>query len=82
MWGILKSIPHTSEKGEMRMKLYIVTYGEWNSTFSDLISRRMLSVGKDAEEAIANAEAEAGRNTRDFSAEEVKEIMGHEIAVR
>ena len=36
------------------MKLYRVDYYEWNYTFSDLLPRQMLSVGKDAEEAIAN----------------------------
>lgn len=64
------------------MKLYRVTYGEWNSTFSDLIPRQMLSVGKDEEEAIANAKAEAASGARDFKAREVTEVMGHKIAVR
>lgn len=64
------------------MKLYMVTYGEWNSTFSNLIPRQMLSVGRDEEEAIANAKAEAGSDTRNFSAKEVKAVMGHRIAVR
>lgn len=64
------------------MKLYMVAYGEWNITFSDLIPRQMLSVGKDAEQAIANAKRVAGSDTRDFSAKEIKEVMGHRIAVR
>lgn len=64
------------------MKLYRVEYCEWNCTFSDLIPRRMLSVGKDAEEAIANAKRQAARDARGFSAEEIKTVMGHKIMVR
>ena len=64
------------------MKLYRVTYGEWTSTFSSLIPRQMLSVGRDEEEAVANAKAEAGNDARNFSAKEVKMVMGHKIAVR
>ena len=64
------------------MKLYRVTYGEWSSTFSNLIPRQMLSVGRDEEEAVASAKAEAGNDARNFSAKEVKMVMGHKIAVR
>ena len=64
------------------MKLYKVTYGEWNRTFTALIPRQMLSVGRDEEEAIANAKAEADSDARDFKAREVTEVMGHKIAVR
>ena len=64
------------------MRLYRVTYYEWNCTFSDLIQRQMLSVGEDAEEAIANVKLQADSDARAFSAEEIKTVMGHEIAVR
>ena len=64
------------------MRLYKVTYGEWNSTFTVLMPRQMLAVGRDEEEAVANAKAEAGSDARNFSAKEVKTVMGHKIAVR
>ena len=50
------------------MKLYRVDYYEWNYTFSDLLPRQMLSVGKDAEEAIANVKPRADSDARNFSA--------------
>lgn len=64
------------------MRLYRVTYGEWNSTFTMLVPRQTLSVGRDEEEAIANAKAEADSGARNFSAKEVKEVMGHRVTVR
>ena len=64
------------------MRLYRVEYYEWDCTFSDLVPRRTLSVGKDAEEAIANAKRLAARDARAFSAEEIKTVMGHKIMVR
>lgn len=64
------------------MKLYSVAYYRWNSTFSDLIPGQMLSAGNDAEEAIASAKQAAGSDAGNFSATEVKEVMGHKIVVR
>ncbi len=64
------------------MKLYRVDYYEWNYTFSDLLLRQMLSVGKDAEEAIANVKPKADSDARNFSAKEIKTVMGHKIMVR
>lgn len=63
------------------MRLYSVAYCKWNSTFSDLIQRQMLSVGEDAEEAVENAKRAADSDARDFSAEEIREVMGHKIMV-
>jgi len=42
----------------------------------------MLSVGKDAEEAIANVKPRADSDARNFSAKEIKTVMGHKIVVR
>ena len=64
------------------MRLYRVDYYEWNCTFSDLLLRQMLSVGKDAEEAIANVKVKADSDARNFSAKEIKAVMGHKIVVR
>lgn len=63
------------------MRLYRVAYYEWSCTFSDLIQRQMLSVGEDAEEAIANVKLKADSDARDFSAKEIREVMGHKIMV-
>ncbi len=64
------------------MKLFRVTYYGWNSTFSDLVPEQMFSVGEDAGEAIENAKRTADSDARDFSAEEIREVMGHKIMVR
>lgn len=72
----------TKDEEATGMKLYSVRYYGWNSTFSNLIPGQMLSVGKDAGEAIENAKCALESDTRDFSAEEIKTVMGHKIAVR
>ena len=47
-----------------------------------MLPRQMLSVGKDAEEAIANVKPRADSDARNFSAKEIKTVMGHKIMVR
>lgn len=55
------------------MKLYRVDYYEWNYTFSDLLPRQMLSVGKDAEEAIANVKPRADSENELYYREGLKD---------
>ena len=63
------------------MRLYTVEYSTWNSTFSELIWRHMLSGGFDTDEAIYYARELAPKDARDFKATEVEEVMGFSIHV-
>ena len=39
----------------MKLRLFKVTYKEWNNSFSGKIRGEMLAVGKNAEDAISRA---------------------------
>lgn len=64
------------------MKLYKVQYKTWNMSFSDLIDREMLSVGKDQEDAICRVMDVVDKDARDFQAEEIEKVFGFTISVR
>ena len=61
-----------------RLRLFKVTYTEWNHTFSGKNRREMLAVGRDA---ISRARKEADKDATDFEAWEITNIMGYKIAV-
>ena len=61
-----------------RLRLFKVTYTEWNHTFSGKNRREMLAVGRDA---ISRARKEADKDVTDFEAWEITNIMGYKIAV-
>ena len=63
-------------------KLYKVKYKVWNTSFSDLYDREMLSIGSDEEEAINRVGGVAPIDARDFIAEEITEIFGHTVIVK
>lgn len=63
------------------MKLYKVTYKTWNTSFSKLLDREKLSVGKDEEEAIQKVKSVVDNDARDFEAKEITEVFGHKICV-
>lgn len=65
----------------MELKLFHVTYYDWNCTFSGLIPREILAVGMDGADAIARVKKKAPGDARDFHAEEITAVMGHEIKV-
>lgn len=65
----------------MKLRLFKVTYREWNHTFSGKNWREMLAVGRDAEDAISRARKEADKDATDFEAWEITNIMGYKIAV-
>ena len=62
----------------MRLRLFKVTYTEWNHTFSGKNRREMLAVGRDA---ISRARKEADKDVTDFEAWVITNIMGYKIAV-
>ena len=62
----------------MKLRLFKVTYTEWNHTFSGKNRREMLAVGRDA---ISRARKEADKDATDFEAWEITNIMGYKIAV-
>ena len=64
------------------MKLYSVTYKEWDMYFSKLIECEMLSVGKTEREAIRRVKSTVRKDARDFEAEEIAEVFGHKITVQ
>ena len=61
-----------------RLRLFKVTYTEWNHTFSGKNRREMLAVGRDA---ISRARKEADKDVTDFEAWVITIIMGYKIAV-
>lgn len=61
-----------------RLRLFKVTYTEWNHTFSGKNRREMLAVGRDA---ISRARKEADKDVTDFEAWVITNIMGYKIAV-
>lgn len=63
------------------MKLYEVTYKTWNDSFSGLNFRRMLAIGDDSNDAIQRAKKQVDKDARDFSATEIREVMGCKIRV-
>ena len=65
----------------MKLRLFKVTYREWNHTFSGKNWREMLAVGRDAKDAITRARKEADKDATDFEAWEITNIMGYKIAV-
>lgn len=65
----------------MKLRLFKVTYREWNHTFSGKNWREMLAVGRDAEDAISRARKEADKDATDFEAWKITNIMGYKIAV-
>ena len=64
------------------MKLYRVKYKVWDMFFSKLYDREKLSVGKNKEEAISKVKDIVDKDARDFEAEEIKEVFGHNIIIR
>ena len=62
----------------MKLRLFKVTYTEWNHTFSGKNRREMLAVGRDA---ISRARKEADKDVTDFEAWVITNIMGYKIAV-
>ena len=62
-------------------KLYKVTYKDWNCSFSDLIEKSQLSIGRCGNEAILYTKAYARTDARDFQAMQIKEVHGHTISV-
>ena len=62
----------------MKLRLFKVTYREWNHTFSGKNRREMLAVGRDA---ISRARKEADKDVTDFEAWVITNIMGYKIAV-
>lgn len=64
------------------MMLYEVSYEEWNSSFSELVRKKMLSVGGNKEEAISNVKALAQSDARNFTAKEIPEVMGYKVSVQ
>ena len=64
------------------MKLYKVTYKIWNVYAFETIKRERLSIGTDAEDAIARIKANESVSARDFVAEEITEVFGHKIEVK
>lgn len=64
------------------MMLYEVSYEEWNGSFSELVRKKMLSVGGSKEEAISNVKALAQSDARNFTAKEVPEVMGYKVSVQ
>ena len=65
----------------MNMYLFNVTYKAWNNSFSDLISRSILSVGHNKKEAIDNAKNNVKKDCRDFEASKIESVMGYKIEV-
>ena len=64
------------------MKLYKVKYKIWAPYFSEVIRRERLSIGANAEEAIARIKDNESISARDFVAEEITEVFGHKIEVK
>lgn len=63
------------------MKLYSVSYREWDMFFSNLNDCRKLSVGENKEEAIERVKQVVAKDARDFKACEIKAVFGHKITV-
>ncbi len=63
------------------MKLYTVTYHTWNGSFSGLNYNEMLAVGTDPDDAINRVKARVDKDARDFSAFEIKTVMGCDVYV-
>ncbi len=63
------------------MKLYEVTYYTWNTSFSDLVLRKTLSVGFAESDAIDRARNSIDIDSRNFEAHEISEVMGFPIYV-
>ena len=66
----------------MKLRLFKVTYKEWNHTFSGKNWREMLAVGRDAKDAISRARKEADKDATDFEAWEITNIMGYKNCSR
>lgn len=63
------------------MKLYSVSYREWDMFFSNLIDCRKLFVGENKDEAIERVKQVVAKDARDFKACEIKAVFGHKITV-
>lgn len=64
------------------MRLYMVTYKEWDVCFTNLHIRQALSIGNNEVEAINRAKEDADKYARDFQAQEINQVYGHEIIVK
>ena len=63
------------------MKLYSVSYREWDMFFSNLNDCRKLSVGENKEDAIERVKQVVAKDARDFNVCEIKTVFGHKITV-
>lgn len=63
------------------MKLYSVSYREWDMFFSNLIDCTKLSVGENKDEAIERVKQVVAKDARDFKACKIKAVFGHKITV-
>ena len=61
------------------MNLYKVEYREWNTYFSDMHRREMLSVGKNEREAIDRVKEVVAKDASSFEAEKISTVFGHKV---
>lgn len=63
------------------MKLYNVTYRQWNDSFSDMYDCEELSVGNTPEEAIEKVKNNVEKDARDFEAEDISKVFGYYVII-
>lgn len=66
----------------MKYKLFVVSYLEWNQTFSDKHLKKTLSAGIDEQDAISLVRQEVSNDASDFKAYEINEVMGHRVVIQ
>lgn len=65
----------------MELRLYMIHYYVWNSSFSKLVPMKRLSVGFNPTDAIARLRKVVSKDATKFVAEKVTNVLGHKIKV-